>query len=117
MAIEDSAATDETQETRLQRIRREHRELDTVQFRERLESRFAEMTDLLCQKREAYGPANLVQFGGVGIAIRASDKVSRLATMYRNSQVEAADGDTLDDTWRDLCGYGILGLMHEKGEL
>lgn len=90
-----------------------HEEL--AEFRADLEARFAEVTDLLVSKRLAYGPHNLIRFGGVGIAIRASDKIERLATMYASDTTEGADGDSMADAWRDLIGYGALGLLfHEQ---
>lgn len=87
---------------------------DEAAFREGLQKVFGEMTDLLIAKRRSYGTTNLTRFGGIGIVIRASDKIDRLATMYRNGETESADGDAMEDAWRDLIGYGALGLLHEE---
>lgn len=72
---------------------------------------FDDMTSLLIAKRRSYGPHNLTRFGPIGIIIRASDKIDRLTTMCQNDTVASADGDTMDDAWRDLIGYAVLGLL------
>jgi hypothetical protein len=71
-----------------------------------------DLVALLVSKRKSYGPANLTRFGLVGIAIRASDKVERIATMTREGVVASDDGDSLDDAFRDLAGYGLLGVIY-----
>jgi hypothetical protein len=73
-----------------------------------------EMAVLLENKRKSYGPHNLTRFGTIGIAIRASDKVERLATLLNAGNTVAADGDSIEDAWMDLIGYGILGLMYTR---
>lgn len=88
---------------------------DEEQFRANLKVVFADMTELLVSKRQSYGTTNLTRFGGIGIVIRASDKIDRLATMYRTGERASADGDLMTDAWQDLIGYGALGLLHEQG--
>lgn len=78
---------------------------------------FNEMIQLLLKKRKAYGPGNLVRFGGMGIVIRASDKIDRLANLLKAGETVSADGDSIEDAFMDLCGYGVLGLLHERGKL
>jgi hypothetical protein len=87
---------------------------DELAFRAQLQGVFAEMTDLLVAKRRSYGANNLTRFGGFGIVVRASDKIERLATMYRTNVTSNADGDTMTDAWRDLMGYAVLALLHEQ---
>lgn len=86
---------------------------DIEQFRKRLMYHFRLMTDLLESKRRSYGTTNLIRFGGIGIVIRASDKIDRLANLYRDGGMVSGDGDSRLDAWRDLIGYGVLGLLHE----
>ncbi len=86
-------------------------------FEHNLRDAFDEMVELLVKKRKAYGPGNLVQFGSLGIAVRASDKVYRLANLLQSGEKTSADGESIEDAFRDLCGYGILGLLHERGKL
>jgi len=94
---------------------------ESTKFERDLETRFAEMTGLLIRKRAAYGTTNLEMFGGMGIVVRANDKVQRLAQMYMRQSEIAGDGELMEDAWRDLLGYAVLGLqMHldtrEDGE-
>ncbi len=86
-------------------------QLDIQQFEQEVRARFDEMAELLVRKRKSYGPSNLVRFGPIGIAIRAGDKVDRLATMCQNNEQSTADGESMEDAWMDLIGYGVLGLM------
>jgi hypothetical protein len=80
------------------------------QFEERLNHAAVEIIALLMKKRRAYGASNLLRFGPVGIAIRASDKIDRLANMLQDG--EAIGGEEgIEDAWMDLIGYGLLGLL------
>lgn len=89
----------------------------TDRFERELDTAFNEMIDLLVKKRQAYGPHNLIRFGGIGIAIRASDKIDRLANLYQRGEVESADGECIEDAFKDLIGYGVLGLLYARGTL
>lgn len=91
-------------------------ESDLKIFANRLDLHFQEMTKLLVSKRRSYGADNLVRFGGLGIVIRASDKIDRLSQMYQRGEYASADGDSMEDAWRDLIGYGVLGLIHHLDE-
>lgn len=90
---------------------------DLAQFEANLRDAFEEMVRLLVAKRRSYGPANLVRFGSAGIVIRAGDKVDRLWRLVQSGSSVSADGDTIDDAFRDLVGYGVLGLLHRQGNL
>lgn len=90
---------------------------DLAAYRALLNDEFGRMIDLLCLKRASYGPGNLIRFGAIGIVVRASDKIERLANMHRDGADANPDGDTAEDAWRDLIGYGVLGLLHQKGLL
>jgi hypothetical protein len=78
---------------------------------------FDEMIGLLVKKRKAYGPGNLVRFGAIGIVIRASDKIDRLANLLKAGETTSADGESIEDAFKDLVGYGVLGLLHQRGKL
>jgi hypothetical protein len=90
---------------------------DLELFRDRLDDVAEEMVNLLISKRKSYGLHNLVRFGAIGIVIRASDKVDRLATMLKAGETASADGDSIEDAFKDLVGYGILGLLYHRGML
>jgi hypothetical protein len=93
------------------------REIEDInQFKRRLSLHFHEIIDLLAAKRQSYGSQNLTMFGGLGIVVRANDKLQRLGQMYQQGEIRNADGDSMEDAWRDLIGYGVLGLIHHLDE-
>lgn len=85
-------------------------------FEKNVRAVFEDMTELLISKRRSYGPSNLLEDGGYGILIRASDKVGRLRTMYKSGSYVNDDGDSLFDAWRDLIGYAVLAILYETEE-
>lgn len=68
------------------------------------------LVDLLLLKHAMYGPVNLRWHGQLGIVVRISDKAARLDVLSR-AELDAATGDALLDTLRDLVGYCALGSM------
>lgn len=86
-------------------------------FEMELRDHFADLVGMLVKKRQSYGPNNLMQFGGLGIVIRANDKIFRLAEMYQQGTERNADGEAMADAWRDLVGYAILGLLYHENRL
>lgn len=86
------------------------------EFESDLDYVLTEMLGTLVAKRKAYGTTNLTRFGPLGIVIRASDKIDRLANRYREGTdaVGGMDTDTVEDSWRDLAGYALLGLMEHR---
>jgi hypothetical protein len=85
---------------------------DDERFAQHLDLIFEGMKELLLRKRRAYGTTNLTRFGAIGIVIRASDKIDRLANLHKSGDPVSADGESAEDAWRDLIGYGALGLIH-----
>lgn len=80
----------------------------------------AEMiAELAARKHHDYGTDNITTFGVEGIAVRMNDKLARI----RNLEERAVDaeGDTLanfealHDSWVDLVGYSIVGIMLLEG--
>ena len=72
---------------------------------------------LFDSKQLDYGSANISLNGELGVMVRCTDKVSRM----RNMLFKQLKGDTevnhesLEDTYRDLANYGIIGTMLNKG--
>lgn len=73
-----------------------------------------EIAALLVRKRGSYGPHNLTRFGPLGILVNANNKVERLATLLEAKSDVSPDGDSIEDAWMDLIGYGILGLLYYR---
>jgi len=72
---------------------------------------------LFDSKQVDYGSQNVSLNGELGVMVRTQDKVSRM----RNLLLKQLSGDkevnheSLEDTYRDLANYGIIGLMLNKG--
>jgi len=71
-----------------------------------------EIADMLVSKHHDYGEENLVEFGELGILVRASDKIARLKNLLDKKGV--VNGERREDTWRDLAGYAIQALILMK---
>jgi ribosomal protein S27AE len=67
---------------------------------------------ILIEKHHDYGEDNLKAFGELGILVRASDKVARLKNLI-DKRAQVSD-ESMEDTWRDLAGYAIQGLIMLK---
>jgi len=46
----------------------------------------------------------------VGVALRMNDKMARLKSFARQGELQVKD-ESIEDTFRDLALYGILGLI------
>lgn len=76
-----------------------------------------EIVNLLMRKQHDYGP-NSVQnapYGAVqGLITRLHDKLSRAANLTVNGRT--SNNESLRDTFLDIAGYGIIGLMVLDGK-
>lgn len=63
----------------------------------------------LAEKQADYGPQNILWAGMPGILLRMHDKVARI----RNLETRGLRGsnEPLTDSWLDLVGYAIVGVM------
>ena len=73
----------------------------------------AELVVLLRSKQADYGPENIMSTGHVGLAVRLTDKVARLRNLTLNSK--EPKNESLRDTYMDVAGYGIIGMMLMDG--
>ncbi|MBI3334736.1 DUF1599 domain-containing protein [Candidatus Pacearchaeota archaeon] len=72
-----------------------------------------EMKDLLKKKNRTYGDKNITRIGQTGILTRLEEKIERLKNMLANKIIDA---ESAEDTWKDIAGYAIIGLMLERGK-
>ena len=78
---------------------------------------FDEASSLLLSKHEDYGPLNIALSPGGplnGLRVRLHDKLARL-----NHLVDSGSDpqhESLEDTFRDLIGYGAIGLLVMRGD-
>jgi len=68
---------------------------------------------IFVQKQLDYGSGNIARFGELGVMVRANDKIERLGTLLlENREVQ---NEPVEDTWRDLANYGVIGLLCHLG--
>jgi hypothetical protein len=66
----------------------------------------------IAAKQHDYGYDNIAGFGSQGLVVRISDKRARLRNLKKRG---APANEPLLDTWLDIVGYCIVGLMWEAG--
>lgn len=71
------------------------------------------VADTVVSKQADYGHANILRFGVEGIRVRLSDKVARI----NNLTAKKVDplNESLVDSWVDIAGYCIVGMMVVRG--
>jgi hypothetical protein len=72
-----------------------------------------ELEALLREKNKMYGDENVVKMGKEGVLFRIEEKVERLKHLMKTDQ--NPEKETLEDTWKDIANFGIIGLMLERG--
>jgi hypothetical protein len=75
-----------------------------------------EIASLVISKQKDYGTGNILNCPlgpDAGIIVRLSDKISRLANLTQNHKNPS--NESLEDTWKDIVGYGLIGLMVKRG--
>lgn len=75
-----------------------------------------QVADLVTAKQHDYGPKNILNCPvGVhtGILVRMYDKFARLNNLLDKDDPK---NETLEDTWLDIMGYALIGLMIQRGE-
>ena len=76
-----------------------------------------ECVKLFDSKQVDYGSSNISMNGELGVMVRTQDKVSRMRNILLKqlSGESEVNHESLEDTYRDLANYGIIGLMLNKG--
>jgi hypothetical protein len=70
---------------------------------------------LLDKKQQDYGPLNITVHGEVGILVRMTDKVMRLANLAKQRRRKPRNEAVLD-SYRDLCNYAIIAVLVRTGK-
>ena len=76
-----------------------------------------ELGDLLLSKHRDYGPKNISDSPGGpinGLRVRMHDKMARINNLVDNQQ--EARHEPLEDSFKDLANYGIIGLLVLRGK-
>ena len=80
-----------------------------------------EMYEMFARKHMDYGLNNIAlggdlknkadkKFSLTGLAIRLTDKISRLKNLLTNGK-NYVKGEAMEDTFLDIANYGIIGLL------
>jgi len=75
-----------------------------------------EIGNLLITKQLDYGPGNINNaFGGptTGLLVRIGDKFERLKHLINRGL--QPNHESIEDSFKDLANYGVIGLMIERG--
>ena len=76
-----------------------------------------ELAELLIRKHKDYGPSNInaSPYGPIqGLVVRMWDKVARIVNLTK--QDREAVNEPLEDSFKDLANYAIIGLMVSRGK-
>lgn len=73
-----------------------------------------QIEELLKRKNEMYGDNNITEIGEEGIIVRLKEKIERLKHLLSTSTNPSEE--TIEDTWKDIIGYGVIGLMVRRGK-
>ena len=73
-----------------------------------------EIKTLLKKKNKDYGDMNIIELGEEGIAYRIHDKTIRLLNIVKSKK--KPENETIEDTYFDLAGYAIIGLMLKRNK-
>ena len=87
------------------------------QFEEDMWDTYQEIGNLLLSKHQDYGPKNISNApGGAlnGLLVRMHDKQARLSNLIYNNK--SANHESLEDSFKDLANYAIIGLLVLRGK-
>lgn len=80
---------------------------------------FLELAVLFDKKQQDYGSTNISTTGELGVMVRTQDKVSRIRNLLmkemRGQGADGAQNEPLEDSWKDMANYGVIGLMLRRG--
>lgn len=74
------------------------------------------LAELLVSKQKDYGPRAIREAPGgptLGVLVRAHDKLERLVHLTGKDSIVH---ESIEDSWRDLANYAIIGLLVHTGE-
>lgn len=72
-----------------------------------------EITELFVRKHHDYGKSNILEIEEIGIAIRITEKLSRLKHLL--SREEEPSNESLEDSWKDIAVYAVIALLYRRG--
>ncbi len=97
-------------------------ELEYAELSEEFKTIQKEMYEMFARKHMDYGLNNIALGGDIlndkkdknfsltGLAIRLTDKISRLKNLIVNGR-NYVKGESMEDTFLDVANYGIIGML------
>ena len=87
---------------------------ESTKFEDRVRASAYEVAQIIIDKHKDYGPDNIEIFGQQGLVVRMWDKIGRLKHLLWGSKNPSCE--SVEDSFTDLAGYGIIGRMLTKGQ-
>ena len=72
-----------------------------------------QIADVVIAKQHDYGHDNILAFKEQGLVVRLWDKINRLKNLFWNNS--EPKNESIEDTFTDIAGYAIIGLMLAEG--
>ena len=69
-----------------------------------------QIADTVISKQHDYGHDNIMAFKEQGLVVRLWDKIARLKNLLWVNK-ENPKNESIEDTFTDIAGYAIIGLM------
>tara|TARA_Y100000296_G_C5039578_1_gene189113 strand:- start:101 stop:412 length:312 start_codon:yes stop_codon:yes gene_type:complete len=86
---------------------------DKYSFEEACRNRALKVAEVIIAKQHDYGQGNILVFKEQGLVVRLWDKINRLKTLlWFNNEPK---NESIEDTFTDIAGYAIIGLMLTDG--
>lgn len=95
-----------------------HSDTDWAEFELNVRDVMQELGDLLIKKHRDYGPKNISNspYGPLqGLIVRMWDKIARIVNLTKTGK-ETAENEPLEDSFKDIANYGIIGLLVLRGK-
>jgi hypothetical protein len=95
-----------------------HSDTNWAEFELNVRDVMQELGDLLIKKHRDYGPKNITHspYGPLqGLVVRMWDKIARIVNLTKQGNVKA-ENEPLEDSFKDIANYGIIGLLVLRGK-
>lgn len=86
----------------------------TYSFEEACRDTALRVAEIVIDKQHDYGHDNILAFKEQGLVVRLWDKISRLKNLLWIAK-EPPKNESIEDTFTDIAGYAIIGLMLAEG--